>query len=230
MLTPNHPFFPTFVGIMKDAALHPPVYDLGTSRRFAKEVGLVRELFDPNTYFAGGFNPDMTLGADACDFHCDIHDLSAIEESEAGCVLSMEVLEHVQNPGKAVAEMYRILRPGGIAIAAVPFLFTYHGKTNRCRNPVSSRDDPINWNNAHNSYADYWRFTHEGLGLLFSEAGFERVDVYPVDGRLLSRLALVGVLPKLDGIPGLLRFLGRFDRPRLGRATTMHFVRAEKAR
>ena len=228
MLSRSHPFFPTFKALMSEAAAHPPVYDLGTSRRFAREVGLVRELFAPERYFAGGFEPDLSLGPDACDFHCDVQDLNGIPAASVGCVLSMEVLEHVQEPRRAVAEMYRVLRPGGLAIAAVPFLFTYHGKSGCDRNPVWSMAQPPQRNNAHGGYADYWRFSHEGLARLFGEAGFARVDAYPVDGRLLCRLALFGLTPLLDRVPGLLNLLGRFDRPRLGRATTLHFVRAQK--
>jgi len=229
MLSRSHPFFPTFEALMREAAAHPPVYDLGTSQRFAREVGLVRDLFAPEEYFAGGFNPDRSIGPDACDFHCDVQNLAEIADGSAGCVLSMEVLEHVQEPRRAVAEMYRILRPGGLVIAAVPFLFTYHGKSGRTTNPVWSREQPTQWDHAHGGYADYWRFSHEGLAQLFGEAGFSRVDAYPIDGRLLSRLALFGLIPPLSRVPGLLRFLGHFDCPRLGRATTMHFVHAQKA-
>ena len=63
---------------MTEAAALTPVYDLGTGARFAKEVGLVRHLFDETAYHAGGYRPDMALGAANCDFDCDIQNLSGI--------------------------------------------------------------------------------------------------------------------------------------------------------
>jgi len=36
------------------------------------------------------------------------------------------VIEHVRNPDQVVAEMYRVLKPGGYAQLMVPFVFPYH--------------------------------------------------------------------------------------------------------
>jgi SAM-dependent methyltransferase len=223
MLTRAHPFFPTFLELMREAARSTPVYDLGTSRRFAKEVGLAREVFDEKSYFAGGYDPKP--GPDACDFHCDVHDMPDLEDKSAGAILSLEVLEHVERPEAAVAEMARILRPGGVLILAVPFLASYHGKRQLTANPVYDGRD-LTRDHSHSGYGDYWRFTHEGLATLLARAGFSRVDVYPIDGALLSRLSLLRLDTLLQRVPLLLKLAGLFDRPRLGRSTTLHFVRA----
>jgi SAM-dependent methyltransferase len=53
-------------------------------------------------------------------------------------------LEHVPDPVRAVREFARVLAPEGIAHIEAPFIQPYHA-------------DPH----------DYWRFTHEGLALLF---------------------------------------------------------------
>jgi len=51
-----------------------------------------------------------------------IGDLSAlpIQEGRVDVALCIHVLEHVDNDRKAIEELYRILRPGGMAIVSVP--------------------------------------------------------------------------------------------------------------
>lgn len=229
MLDVRHPFFPTFVRLMSEAAAKPPVYDLGTSGRFAKEVGLVRHLFDEKEYRAGGFHPDNLGKPGGCDFDCDIENMRDVRDNSIGSVICMEVLEHIQHPWQAVGEIHRVLEAHGIAIVSVPFYISYHGKSEVRDNPLICHEGMWRSGNRHSDYGDYWRFTHEGIALLFAEAGFSRVDVYPVDGWLISRLQVLGLYHGLSKLPGMATLLSKLDRPRLGRATTMHFVRAEKA-
>jgi len=61
-------------------------------------------------------------------------------------VVCTEVLEHVKQPFKAVAEIYRVLKPGGVAVVTTPFNFRIHGPAPDC-----------------------WRFTRQGLEVLFSD-------------------------------------------------------------
>lgn len=61
----------------------------------------------------------------------------------------LSVLEHVFYPRETIAEMYRVLRPGGCVQVQVPFLLQYHGYPD-----------------------DYFRYTHSALQRLFEEAGF----------------------------------------------------------
>jgi SAM-dependent methyltransferase len=42
-------------------------------------------------------------------------------------VISVAVLEHVQNPFRCARELMRVLKPGGVLFAAVPFLQPLHG-------------------------------------------------------------------------------------------------------
>ena len=44
VLDRGHPFFPRFLALAAELAQRRPVFDLGTSGRFAKEMGLVRHL------------------------------------------------------------------------------------------------------------------------------------------------------------------------------------------
>ncbi len=64
----------------------------------------------------------------------------------------LSVLEHVFLPRETIAEMYRVLRPGGCVRVQVPFLLQYHGYPD-----------------------DYFRYTHSALQRLFEEAGFRVV-------------------------------------------------------
>jgi SAM-dependent methyltransferase len=72
-------------------------------------------------------------------------------------IFMLEVLEHVKEPKKAVANIFRLLKPSGRLIASVPFLL-----------PV------------HDSPDDYFRFTSFGLKHLLS--AFESVSVSPRNG------------------------------------------------
>lgn len=74
-----------------------------------------------------------------------IENLESFADSSVDTVFCLEVLEHVQRPHLAAAEVFRVLRPGGLMIGSTPFLLGIH-------------DAP----------ADYFRFTRHGLKLLFS--------------------------------------------------------------
>ena len=47
-------------------------------------------------------------------------------ESSFDAILCTEVLEHVEDPAGLVAEMLRVLRPGGVLLATVPFSARVH--------------------------------------------------------------------------------------------------------
>jgi SAM-dependent methyltransferase len=64
------------------------------------------------------------------------------------CIFCTEVLEHTLQPFHAVAELRRLLAPGGVLVLSVPFNFRIHGPLPDC-----------------------WRFTEHGLRALLG--GFE---------------------------------------------------------
>lgn len=67
--------------------------------------------------------------------------------------LSSSVLEHVENPEQAVAEITRVLKPGGRVYSEIPFLRAYHMAP-----------------------YDYQRYTISGIEALFSRHGLLRED------------------------------------------------------
>ena len=83
----------------------------------------------------------------------DVHRLTFASDS-LGTVLVLETLEHVKNPLQAMAEVLRVLRPGGLAVIS------------------SCMDFPV-----HEHPADYWRFPPQGFDLLLERFVPRRVYV-----------------------------------------------------
>lgn len=64
------------------------------------------------------------------DFVCDVCDMAPIADNSIDAIVCMEVLEHVTNPVKAISEMRRVLKDGGIIIGSTPFIFPIHDAPN----------------------------------------------------------------------------------------------------
>lgn len=79
------------------------------------------------------------------------------EDESFDSILCNAVLEHVAHVGLVVAELVRVLRPGGHVVLAVPFLQPFH--------PCPG---------------DYRRYTKEGLIALGEQAGLVAVAANPV--------------------------------------------------
>jgi SAM-dependent methyltransferase len=93
------------------------------------------------------------------------------------------VLEHVEDPNQAVAEMFRVLRPGGLALAVTPFLVAFHGYPSHFQN-----------------------FTDKGHELLFTRAGFAIARSGPCVGpgyvlASLTAQTLDSFLPRPMAVP-----------------------------
>ena len=61
----------------------------------------------------------------AVDMVADAADLPIMSQT-VDCILNMALLEHTADPGRLVAEIQRIIKPGGIVITAVPFMQPFH--------------------------------------------------------------------------------------------------------
>jgi predicted SAM-dependent methyltransferase len=96
--------------------------------------------------------------ADGIDLVVDAHSIP-FEQSSFDAIVAIEVFEHLREPQKAAAEIYRVLREGGSLLVTVPFMFHVHG-------------DPF----------DYHRFTKWGLEELFKD--FSSVRIIPFGNRL----------------------------------------------
>lgn len=84
------------------------------------------------------------------DIVADIADLP-FEDVCADALISEHVLEHISDPEKAINEMLRILKPGGLVYITVPFVMGFHSSPN-----------------------DYYRWSDFGLERQFKD--FEKIE------------------------------------------------------
>jgi len=183
------------------------ILDVGTSQRFAKELRPYESWFKQKEYIASGYNPAQIYGEYNCDCHQDIESMT-FEDNYFDGVICLEVLEHVQNPFKAASELKRVLKPQGLLLVTVPFLVQYHGKGSTSQ--------------GHDSYPDYWRFTHEGLQSLFSD--FTTIDVLPLNGPIEFRLNQFSFSRYLLKNLSFQKLMDLFDKPKIGKSTTRHLL------
>jgi ubiquinone/menaquinone biosynthesis C-methylase UbiE len=112
-------------------------------------------------------NSNANYIADLCQNNSKI-----IPDNFFDIVICTEVLEHTLNPFEAVKEIYRILKPNGMACVSVPFNFRIHGPLPDC-----------------------WRFTEHGLRALFNAYEIcelnmletENRDLMPIHYTLIAR-------------------------------------------
>lgn len=82
-----------------------------------------------------------------------------VENEYFDTILCTYVLEHLEDPDKAIKEANRILKTGGCAIYTVPLFWHLH-------------EEP----------RDFYRYTKYGLRYLFEKNGFEIVELKPLSG------------------------------------------------
>lgn len=96
-------------------------------------------------------------------------------------ILAKDILEHLQEPWVLVAEIYRTLRPGGIAISNVPM----------------AKPKAV-WND----YTHIQGFTSYALRMPFEDSGFDVLHIHKMGGvPLAGRLHLIKWIPILLCFP-----------------------------
>lgn len=108
---------------------------------------------------------DLWPRSDKVSFAGDLQKLDMVRDESYDSAICIEVLEHLPEPGRALAGIRRILKPEGTVIISVPHLSRLH-------------DVPH----------DYYRFTEYGLRYLLGQAGLEAISITPKGG-LLTFLA-----------------------------------------
>jgi SAM-dependent methyltransferase len=142
-----------------------------------------RSLFGECTYHRADM-ADMA-GGDKLDFEYGSDSRLPAAATGYDCIVSTQVLEHVEDPLFYLQECYRALEPGG------HLLLTTHGMF---------KDHAVPY--------DYWRWTIFGLRCLVEKAGFEVVELNKLT------LGPRAVLYLLEGQLGSLNFSGSgfYDR------------------
>jgi hypothetical protein len=77
----------------------------------------------------------------------DLETCKGIPKGYAGTLICTSVLEHVRHPWLVAEQIARVVHPGGLVFVTAPWIFPIH-------------EHP----------GDYWRYTLEGLRVLFGEA------------------------------------------------------------
>jgi SAM-dependent methyltransferase len=121
--------------------------------------GRYRECFARHRYVSA----DLAVGDAGWDYSdlttvCDLHRLPY----RRGCfdaVVATQVLEHLLEPGRFLAEVRAVLRAGGTLYLTAPLCFREHQAPH-----------------------DYWRFTRHGLRHLLVTAGLRVVSIEPQGG------------------------------------------------
>lgn len=85
---------------------------------------------------------------DHIDIVGDLHKLSDfVKKDYYDVVFCLDVIEHLENPFIAIAQIYQVLKKAGVLLASTPFAKNLHGE----------------------EYGDYWRITRQGWRLLLKD-------------------------------------------------------------
>ena len=159
-----------------------PIYEFGALQLPGfEDFADLRSFFKEKSYVGC----DMREGR-GVDKVLNLHNID-VPDGSVGTVITCDTLEHVEFPHTALTEIHRILKPGGMVFLSTVLDFRIH-------------DSP----------ADYWRFTPDGLKSLLKPFSFVFVgsvgrESFPhtviaigVKGSRNSNLSLDLFLPKFE--------------------------------
>lgn len=164
------------------------VIDIGGGLRISPEKG---NRYDKNNEWLKPYvqKVDYKILDPVPDYHPDIigdiHNLPLADNS-VDAIVCLAVLEHVENPLKATAEIHRVLKSGGFCLIQLPFLYYYHAERGY--------------------YKDYWRFTEDAVELLFKD--FSKIEKINIRGALSTWLKI----SPLGRHNWLMKLAGFFDK------------------
>jgi len=110
------------------------------------------------------------------------------ENDSFGLVISTQVLEHVPSPAMLIREMVRVLKPGGILILTLPFVYPEH-------------EIPY----------DFFRFTRYGIEALLEENGLTLQLLEPDTTAIEAMAVMTNVYIVNNLVPGIRGFSALFS-------------------
>lgn len=115
---------------------------------------------------------------DIADLHWDAKTIP-LEDNSVDSAMATEVLEHSFYPDQTLAEIYRVLKPGGTFYYSVPFLWPLH-------------ETPY----------DAFRYTPFSLKMFLEKAGFTDIDIKSLGGWNTSFAQMTGLWVTQSGLEG----------------------------
>ena len=136
------------------AGVHGRVLSIGSGDDTDGEGRTYRQYFGRCTSYA----TSEAVPTPGCDLVLDVKRMPQVDDATFNCVFCSGVLEHVDDHEAALAEITRILRPGGTLLLGLPF-----------RQAI------------HLAPTDYWRFTEYGARVLLERHGYQVDDLVAID-------------------------------------------------
>jgi len=161
-----------------------------------------RELFSHARYETADFLAVKGKTYAQPDYVCDLAEIP-VEDARFDHVVLTQVLEHLPEPATVLAELHRVLKPGGRLWLTAPLFYAEH-------------EAPY----------DFYRYTRFGLRHLLEGAGFEVLEMEWMEGylgtlsyqaRLMSKSLRTGSSDYGGGARGLLLALAAKLAVRAGR-------------
>jgi SAM-dependent methyltransferase len=130
----------------------------------------------------GGFDRYVTadLAGQGADLTIDGTKVD-VEDASFDAVLSTQVLEHVPDPDAYLAEVHRVLAPGGKLLLSTHGIYWYHP-----------------------SPEDFWRWTGPGLRTQVERSGFRVCEIVPIVAPPAAAMTMIFQY-FARAIPGFLR-------------------------
>lgn len=117
-----------------------------------------RSLFDHARYEAADFAQVTSTHYAPLDYVCDLTAIP-VEDGRFDRIVCNQVLEHLPEPPRAMAELFRVTAPGGTVFLSAPLFYAEH-------------QQPY----------DYFRYTRFALRKLFEDAGYVVTEVLWMEG------------------------------------------------
>ena len=96
---------------------------------------------------------------ESLDWEADLTHMPEVPSERFDSIICHQVFEHISEPRKAFAELWRVLKPGGHFVISVPHLSRLHELPH-----------------------DFYRYTPQGLSAMAEQSGFEVLEMQTYGG------------------------------------------------